>query len=691
MTTASRSVQVSESNASTFVERARTRRLSLSELIQAAETASGAEGLRQRVELYKTWVAFNADSPVVHLAFFNYSVALRELGDLAGAITALRAAVQTHSDFGPARVNLGRAYEDAGDIGQAVAEWKAYVEACADVTPGRIGYKLMALQNIGRTLEGAEQPAVAEDALRQAIELRPERTEAGQHWTALRQRQCKWPILVPSEHVTSKQLLAAMSPIALAAYSDDPLFQLARANAYNKALVGRPESGLASRRAPRKKVGTGERLRIGYLSSDLREHAVGFALNEAFELHDKSKVEIFAYYSGEPRVADPVQERFKAAVNQWRDIARLTDLQAAQTIAADAVDVLVDLNGYTKHARTKIFAYRPAPIIVNWCGYPGTMGSPYHQYLIADPYIIPPENEIFYSERVLRIPCNQPIDRKRRISPQRPSRAEAGLPENAFVYASLNGMQKLTAKMFARWMNILREVPDSVLWLLAGDDETNKRLRDLAAGQGVAGERILFAGKVANPQHLARIGVADLFLDTAPYGAHSTAADALTAGLPILTLEGRSFASRFCGSVVSAAGLAELICATPDEYVRRAIAFGRDRASLSPYRDKLARQRDGSVLRDIPGLTRALEEAFWRMQAECERGAAPIPDLSNLDVYYEIGAELNAEPIEFMTDADYRALYRDRLTKWDDFSPIKPDGRLWPDRRTETTRSVAAA
>jgi predicted O-linked N-acetylglucosamine transferase (SPINDLY family) len=692
MTTPNQRVHDAAPHLSTLIERAKTRQLSLGALIQAAESLTGGDAVRSRAELYKVWIAFNADNPVAHLAYFNYSVALRALGDLAGAINALRASRLADPEFAPARINLGRAFEDGGDIALAVAEWKGYAEACSDVTPARIGYKLMALQNIGRVLEASEQFATAEEALRQAVELRPERTEAGQHWIALRQRQCKWPVLQPSDYATPKQLLAAMSPLSLAAYADDPMFQLAKAYAYNKAFVGRPDRGPVGPRAPRKKVGTGKRLKVGYVSSDLREHAVGFALNEVFELHDKSKLEIFAYYCGEPRAGDPVQERFKAAVDQWREVARLTDLQIAEAIAADEVDVLVDLNGYTKHALTKIFAYRPAPIIVNWCGYPGTMGSPYHQYLVADDYIIPPENEIFYSERVLRIPCNQPIDRKRRISAQKPTRSEAGLPENDFVYASLNGMQKLTPTMFARWMTILREVSDSALWLLTGDDETNKRLLDAAAGQGVARERIFFAGKTSNPQHLARIGLADLFLDTTPYGAHSTAADALTAGLPVLTLEGRSFASRFCGSVVSAAGLGDLICATPDDYVRRAIAFGRDRASLAPYRDKLADERDSSVLRDIPALTRSLEEAFWRMQSECERGATPVPDLTNLEIYYEIGAELDFENMELLDERSYRSLYLERLEKWDAHAAIPPDKRLWQGgRETDAPRRDAAA
>ena len=238
-------------------------------------------------------------------------------------------------------------------------------------------------------------------------------------------------------------------------------------------------------------------------------------------------------------------------------------------------------------------------------------------------------------------------------------------------------------------MNILREVPDSVLWLLSGEAETNKRLQAAAAERGVAAERILFAGKAANPQHLARIALADLFLDTTPYGAHSTAADALTMGLPILTLKGRSFASRFCGSVVAAAGLADLICATPEEFVRRAIAFGRDPASLAPYRERLARERETSVLRDIPALTRSLEDAFWRMQSEAERGATPVPDLTNLDVYGEIGAALDLENIELLDDRAYLALYADKLAKWDAFSPLPADGRLWPGRGVATAAATS--
>ncbi len=655
---------------------ARNQRLGLTELFQIAEGLKAAGQALDASELYKTWIAYCADQRVVHLAYFNFSVVLRELGDQAGAINALRACIKLDPNFAPARINLGRGLEDSGQRLAAVDQWQELVDAMSTVTPDRASHKLMALQHIGRVLENAEVLGRAEETLKQAIELRPDKVEAGQHWIALRQRQCKWPVLSPSEHVSSKQLLAAMSPMALAAYADDPMFQLAKARKYNEYFVPRPETRPFAP-AVRKKAAAGERLRVGYVSSDLREHAVGFALSEVLELHDKKMVEIFAYYCGEEKVGDPTQARIKAAVDHWRDIGRLSDEQAAQGIVDDEIDVLVDVNGYTKHARTKIFAHRPAPIIVNWCGYPGSMGSPYHQYMIADNYIVPPENEIFYSERVKRIPCNQPIDRNRKIGPRAMSRLDAELPKDAFVYASFNGSQKLTANCYSNWMTILAEAPNSVLWLLTGGDETDRRLRALASERGVDAERILFAKKVSNPQHLARISLADLFLDTLPYGAHSTAADAVTMGLPILTIEGRSFASRFCGSVVSAAGLADLICATPEEYVRRAIGFAQSPDSLAPYREILSQGRETSVLRDIPVLARRLEEVFWEMQVECERGDAPVPDLGNLDIYYEIGAELDLENIGQLDSIAYRALYHDRLSKWNDHSPIRPDNRLW--------------
>ena len=656
--------------------RARSQQLSLAELFQTAEAFAAAGHTAPAIDLYKTWIAFNDANPLLHLAYFNYAVSLSKAGDTAGTLQALRAALRINPEFGQANINLGRTLEDCGLTGQAVQQWRSYADATADVTPDRINHRLLSLQHIGRVLEGTGKLEEAEAALWQAMELVPSRTEAAQHWISLRMRQCKWPVVVSSPHITTQQFMDAMSSMTIACYADDPLFHLAKAHRYCHGTVGRPDLKGFSRNPVRQKSGTGQRLRVGYVSSDLRQHAVGFALSEVLELHDKSNVEIFAYYCGEPSPLDQTQARIKNAVDHWCDISKISDLDAAKQIVTDQIDVLVDVNGYTKHARTKIFAHRPAPVIVNFCGYPGSMASPYHQYMIADDYIVPPENELYYTEKVLRIPCNQPVDRKRAVSP-RPTRTAVGLPEDAFVFASFNGMQKISAACFARWMAILLATPGSVLWLLVGDESVNERVRQMASQAGVAPERLIFASKTQNPDHLARIGLADLFLDTFPYGAHSTAADAITQGLPVLTVPGKSFASRFCASIVAAAGVRELICTGPDDYVRKAVGFASDRASLAAVRDSLQKQRETCALRDTPRLVRRLEELFWQMQGEAERGETPVPDLRNLDVYYEIGAELAAANIEFEDEQAYRQRYRAQLAILHDHAPLSPDARLW--------------
>tara|TARA_R110002051_G_scaffold1275_1_gene7126 strand:+ start:71810 stop:73858 length:2049 start_codon:yes stop_codon:yes gene_type:complete len=662
-----------------LLDRARTGTLPLVDLFKITESFNATGQRAQAAEFFKTWIAYNDTSPLLHIAYFNYGVTLGQMGDTAGAVQALRACIKANPRFGAGYINLGRALEDSGLPGQAIQQWRDFVEETSDITPERIGHRLMSLQHIGRVLEGAGRLEEAEAALWQAIELQPDRTEAGQHWTAARQRQCKWPVLAPSEHVTYRQLLDSMSPLTLAFHADDPMFQLAKAYRFSKAQAGRPDLSAFPRKQPKKKVGTGERLRVGYVSSDFREHAVGFALSEAFELHDKTSVEIFAYYSGAIRPNDETQGRIRAAVDCWRDITALSDVDAAKLISADEIDILIDLNGYTKNARTKIFVYRPAPVIVNFCGFPGSMASAAHQYIIADGHIIPPEQEIYFTEKVLRLSCYLAIDRTRQLTTP-PSRAESGLPEDAFVYACFNGMQKINANCFGRWMQILSATPGSVLWLRSGDAVAQDRLCKLAAQSGVDANRLIFATPVADHSgHIARMALADLFLDTSPYGAHATATDALSAGLPVLTISGAGFAPRVCTSIVAAAGIPELICTTPDEYVQRAIAFERDRESLAAVRTSLENQRTTSVLQDTPAFVRRLEELFWQMQGERERGETPLPDFTNLDVYYEVGAELLQQHVEFEDEETYRKRYIAALAKLHDYSPLPYDKRLWRD------------
>jgi predicted O-linked N-acetylglucosamine transferase (SPINDLY family) len=452
---------------------------------------------------------------------------------------------------------------------------------------------------------------------------------------------------------------------------DDPVFQLARAASYARQSIVRPRR-LSFDHAKRK----GERparLKIGYVSSDLREHAVGFGLSEALELHDTSRFEIHAYYCGIAR-DDETRTRITSAVEHWRDIGTVPDDEAAARIAADGIDILVDVNGYTRDARTAVFARRPAPIQVNWFGFPGSMATPYHHYIVADPHVVPEGHEIFFSERVMRLACYQPNDRKRRVAPRAPKRSDEGLPETGFVFCCLNGTQKITAQVFGAWMKILAAAEGSVLWLLDSAEENNARLRRMAAAAGISPERICFAPKRPNPQHLARYRLAHLFLDTFPYGAHTTASDAMWMGTPVLTLMGRGFAARVCAGLVTSAGMPDLVCTSLDDYVARAIAIAQAPGAAAALRKRLEHNRTSTPLFDTDRLVAGLEALYDRMWEEFRAGELPVPNLANLPVYEEIGLELLlGQEGEGIPPERYHA----ELARWHAAEPLQPDGRLW--------------
>ena len=357
----------------------------------------------------------------------------------------------------------------------------------------------------------------------------------------------------------------------------------------------------------------------------------------------------------------------------------MSDEQLACQILKDGIDILIDVNGYTNFSRTRMLSTRPAPIIVNWLGYPGTLASPYHDYIIADDYLIPEEYEIFYSERVMRLPCYQPNDRKRTLTARSPTRTEAGLPEAAVVYCCFNGSHKITPVIFQLWMQILRQVPGSVLWLMGSQSETNERLRQQAVAAGIAPDRLIFAGWALNADHVVRYLLADVILDTWPYGAHTTASDALWMGVPVVTLSGRSFASRVCGSLARSAGIPELVCQTREDYVARAVELGRNPVERQRYKDFLKANRDTCTLFDTPKLVRHLEGLFETMWREYETGTLPRPDLTNMDVYLDIAVELHTVLGEYPSDRELLDAYRQRLAYRHGFSPLPTDRRLWRD------------
>lgn len=651
--------------------------MSVMELIQAAEQLKQARQGRAAATLYESFIAQNPETPLLYALLFNQGVILTDEGDLEGARQVLERCLEVNPDFHSVYINLGRVYETMGNTAMAVTTWNNLANRLGTLSGSALKHKTMALNQSARVLEAAHQDETAEHALRLSLEVDPHQREAMQHFIALRQRQCAWPIITTFENMTRDNLLSGISPLSIDAYTDDPMFQLAVSYHYNLRDVGPPASEMIGRHWAANNWKEGQPLRIGYLSSDLREHAIGHLMYDVFGLHDRSKVEVFAYYCGIPAAKDPFQLHYREDADHFIDITGMDDATAARRMADDGIQILVDVNGYTRDGRVKLLALRPAPVIVNWLGFPGSMGSPYHNYIIADDWIIPPGDEIYYTEAVTRLPCYQPNNRNRVVAENRPTRAEAGLPEDAFVFCCFNGTHKITKFTFDRWLEILARVPDSVLWLLSGAETSHGRLKAYAEAKGISPDRIIFAQKLANPHHLARYPLADLFLDTTPYGAHTTCSDALWMGVPVLTLSGRTFASRVCGSLVRSAGLPELVCTRAEDFIDQAVALGRSRTLVEGYRVRLADNRARSILFDMPLLVGQLETLYKDMWQAHQDNALPQPDLSNLETYLDLGLKFDHEGTEIQTIADYPAFWRERLQKRHAYRPIPWDNRLW--------------
>jgi predicted O-linked N-acetylglucosamine transferase (SPINDLY family) len=652
--------------------------LSLVELIETAARLNAAGQKAQSRQLYKIWIDHNAQNPLLHVALFNRAALDDEAGDMQSAVACLEKAIAQNPDFTPAYINLGRLLERAGAPERAVELWKTGASRSLPINGANVAYVTTALKQIARVMSDRQQSKDAEDVIRRCLEINPQHADIIEQYTAMRLAQCKWPVVVGSEQVSQKALMKGIHPLSMAVYTDDPMLQLAAADRYvrqSEEKAGEKSASPHDRRHAAIDLG-GRRLKVGYISSDLRDHAVGYLMAEFFELHGKRDIEAFAYYCG-IKSDSALTQRTKAAVEHWADITDLSDDQAAAMIAADGIDILVDVNGHTRGSRTGVFALRPAPIQVNWLGYPGTMGTPYHQYIVADDWIIPPGSEIYYSEKVLRLPCYQPNDRKRVIAAERPSRAAAGLPDDAFVFCCFNGTHKIGRPTFDRWLKILDAVPGSVLWLLDTAPETKERLSEYAEQKGIARARLVFAPKMQNAHHLARYPLADLFLDTAPYGAHTTASDALWMGVPVLTFSGRSFASRVCGSLVRSAGLGDLVCTRIEDYVARAIELGNNRSQIAAYKSKLEAGRQTCTLFNTDLLVSRLEELYRQMCEAYRKGLLPRPNLANLESYLEAGTGHDHESQEMLAIADYPEFYKAKLRQLHLARPMTADGRLW--------------
>ncbi|HEY2009497.1 MAG TPA: tetratricopeptide repeat protein [Rhizomicrobium sp.] len=367
------------------------------------------------------------------------------------------------------------------------------------------------------------------------------------------------------------------------------------------------------------------KIRLGYVCGEFRGHATSYLSVGLFEQHDRDTFEVIGFDNGAGDDS-PTRKRLESGLDRIVPITDMGDRQAAERIRAEEVDILINLNGYYGAHRMGVFAHRPAPIQVNWLGFPGTLGAPYIDYIIADPIVLPDDERQFFTEQVVWLPESYQVnDDRRRIAPRTRSRAEAGLPGDVFVFCNFNQPYKLSPAQLQAWLAILARVPHSVLWLWADNPTFELNVKLFAVRHGIAMERIVIAGPMPVEDHLARLKLADLFLDSLPYNAHTTASDALWAGLPLLTQTGTTFAGRVATSLLVAAGLPELVTATPQEYKNRAIELAHNPQELHALRDRLAAARNDCCLFDTERFCRHIESAYRDMWKHKRAGLAPQP------------------------------------------------------------------
>jgi protein O-GlcNAc transferase len=554
--------------------------------------------------------ALDAGRAATHLELGN---ALARLCRFDAAIASYERALALDPACAEAHNGIGIALTAANDPAAAIQRF----ERALAIAPGHAD----ALNNLGNALAMLKlyEPALA--SYERALATKPELANAAVMAVLTKRHLCDWREIEAAEARLADQVREGLpaAPFPLLAIADDPALHLAAARRHWARLATAvPEAAPPSPPAHQK-------LRLGYLSADFHEHATAYLTAGLFESHDRRHFEVFGFSHGVDD-GSAMRQRLAKAFDGFFDVRAESGEAVARRIRELEIDILIDLKGYTTDNRLPILARRPAPIQVHYIGYPGTLGGDAVDYLLVDPFIVPPDQQRFFTENLVHLPgCYQVNDRRRAASAAAPSRAAAGLPESGFVFCSFNNSYKITPAVFALWMRLLGQVPGSVLWLLADNPGAAANLRREAEARGIAAERLIFAERRPLAEHLARHRLADLFLDTLPYTAHTSASDALWMGLPLVTCAGQSFAARVAGSLLRAVGLSELVVGDLDAYEALALELTRDPARLGEIRRNLAQARDAAPLFDTDRLCRQIESAYremWRIRA---RGDAPHP------------------------------------------------------------------
>ena len=538
---------------------------------------------------------------------------LQQMGRCAEGLASYERAIALAPNYAAAHYNRGNAFGMMGRFEEAIASHNAAIE----IDP----HYAQAYMNRGNAQNELGRLTQAIESFDRAIALAPQIPYLLGTRLHVNMQMCDWRHY--QERLTAvitgiKNDEPASLPFPLLALTSDPKLQQRAAQTWIRSVHPAPKQTPAFTRRAAK-----ERLRIGYFSADFRHHPVAQLIAGLFEAHDRTQFEVYAFSSG-PDTGDEMRRRLEQGFEHFIDVKAESDAQVIARARELELDIAVDLSGLTTGCRPGVFAARVAPIQINYLGHPGTTGAPYMDYILADATLITAETETFFSEKVIYLPHSyQPNDRKRAVSAHPFTRAELGLPDDAFVFCCFNNNYKITPETFDHWMAILRAVPDSVLWLLQASDQTANNLRREAGSRGVNGDRLFFAPKLPMDQHLARQKCADLFLDSLPYNAHTTTSDALWIGLPVLTCMGDAFASRVAASLLLAIDLPELITRDGQTFEARAIELATDRSQLHALRDRLEDNRLQAPLFDIERQARAIESAFMQVHARRQAGQPP--------------------------------------------------------------------
>jgi protein O-GlcNAc transferase len=545
----------------------------------------------------------------------NRGNALQALNRPAEALADYDRALGLRPDFVLAHANRGNALRALGRLDEAVAAFDRALQLAPDFDA--------ALNNRGRTLRDLKRYEEAASSFARLVAVAPQQPYAAGMLLATRLSICDWTDFAASSAaiVTAVERgERADAPFSFLCHATSAKAQLACARAFVAAEFPAP-APLVSRATRH------ERVRLAYLSADFHDHATAYLMAELFERHDRARFEVVGLSYGLDD-GSAVRARLKAGFDRFVDVRGASDRQVAELMRDQEIDIAVDLKGFTADNRAGIFAWRGAPLQVAYLGFPATMGAPFIDYIIADREIIPPRRETAYAEQVVRLPDSyQANDRQRRIANETPSRADMGLPEKGpgrgFVFCSFNNNYKILPPVFDVWMRLLRAVEGSVLWLLQDTPAAVANLRRHAAARGVTPDRLVFAERLPLDRHLARHRLADLFLDTFPVNAHTTASDALWAGLPLVTLRGETFVSRVAASLLAAVGLGELITENLADYEALAFKLATSPALLVEKRQQLRANRLSAPLFDSDRFRRHIEAAYLTMYRRHLSGAPP--------------------------------------------------------------------